>query len=334
MRRGKEMLMDLEKLGWCEDICNELGIPIDTLPTIVPSCGHIGTITNSESESRDHQLHPSLFNVPITAILGDQQSALLGHGCVKVGQAKCTYGTGCFMLANTGDKIIQSSFGLLTTVAFKREGGPVYYALEGSVAIAGRAVQWLRDQLGVIESAPEVEKLASTVPNTGGVTVVPAFSGLFTPHWRPDARAVIAGMTLGTTKAHICRAVLEGVALQVVDVVRVMERELEHPLSEFYADGGMTGNNLLMQMQADFLPKEIYPAMMAETTAFGAAYAAGLAVDLWKVPLPELIANLGGHRKIEPHPAALERRKAIRKRWNDALQRSLGLEEYCPLPDE
>ncbi|KAF4737414.1 hypothetical protein FOZ62_006768, partial [Perkinsus olseni] len=145
---GKEMLMDLEKLGWCEDICNELGIPIDTLPTIVPSCGHIGTITNSESESRDHQLHPSLFNVPITAILGDQQSALLGHGCVKVGQAKCTYGTGCFMLANTGDKIIQSSFGLLTTVAFKREGGPVYYALEGSVAIAGRAVQWLRDQLG------------------------------------------------------------------------------------------------------------------------------------------------------------------------------------------
>ncbi|KAF4694323.1 hypothetical protein FOZ60_008481 [Perkinsus olseni] len=210
---SRYMLMDLEKLGWCEDICNELGIPIDTLPTIVPSCGHIGTITNSESESRDHQLHPSLFNVPITAILGDQQSALLGHGCVKVGQAKCTYGTGCFMLANTGDKIIQSSFGLLTTVAFKREGGPVYYALEGSVAIAGRAVQWLRDQLGVIESAPEVEELASTVPNTGGVTVVPAFSGLFTPHWRPDARAVIAGMTLGTTKAHICRAVLEGCSI-------------------------------------------------------------------------------------------------------------------------
>ncbi|KAF4655217.1 hypothetical protein FOZ61_007686 [Perkinsus olseni] len=323
---SRYMLMDLKTLEWSEEVCHALNIPLETLPKIVPSSGYIGTISSA--------LHPAICNVPITAMLGDQQSSLVGHGCIQEGQGKMTLGKGCFMLVNTGQHIVPSSFGILTTVAFQRSGGDVYYALEGSIANTGRAVQWLCEKLQLIDTPDEVEKLALTVPNTGGVTFVPAFTGLFAPYWRPDARAVITGMTLGTTKAHICRAVLEAVALQVLDVVEAMEKHIGHPLEMFYVDGGMTKNDLFLQMQADTLVKELYPANLFEFTSFGVAYAAGLAVDFWdNVPLQSLILNLGGHRKVEPHSEALTQRKAVRRRWNDALQRSLNLEEHCPLPD-
>ncbi|EER03486.1 glycerol kinase, putative [Perkinsus marinus ATCC 50983] len=318
---SRYMLMDLKTLSWSEEVCHELNIPLETLPKIVPSSGYIGIMSS-------HQLHSAVRDVPITAILGDQQSALVGHGCIQEGQGKMTLGKGCFMLVNTGQQIVPASFGILTTVAFQREGGDVYYALEGSIANTGRAVQWLCDKLQLIETPDEIEKLALTVPNTGGVTFVPAFTGLFAPYWRPDARAVITGMTLGTTKAHICRAVLEAVALQVLDVVEAMEKHIGRPLEMFYVDGGMTRNALFLQMQADALLKDIYPAELIEFTSFGVAYAAGLAVHFWdKVPLQSLISNLGGHRKITPRPDALAQRGTVRRRWNDALQRSLNLEE-------
>ncbi|KAF4659548.1 hypothetical protein FOL47_007518 [Perkinsus chesapeaki] len=318
---SRYMLMDLNTLQWSEEVCQSLGIPIDSLPKIVPSSGYIGNVSC--------ELCPNICNVPITAILGDQQSALVGHGCIQEGKGKMTLGKGCFMLVNTGQNVVPSSFGILTTVAFQRKGGKVFYALEGSIANTGRAVQWLCDNLQLINTPDEIEKQALTVPNTGGVTFVPAFTGLFAPYWRPDARAVITGMTLGTTKAHICRAVLEAVSLQVVDVVEAMEKHIGSPLDMFYVDGGMTRNNLFLQMQADALDKAIYPAAKTvEFTSFGAAYAAGLAVDFWEdIPLDDLISNLGGHRKIEPEDEALTQRKAVRRRWNDALQRSLNLEE-------
>jgi len=243
------------------------------LPEVVPSsgtCGHTKGV-------------PGLPDgIPIAGLAGDQQSALFGQACFTPGDAKCTYGTGAFILMNTGDKPVASKRGLLTTVAWKLASGELRYALEGSAFIAGAAVQWLRDGLGLIKSASEIEALAASVPDSGGVIVVPAFAGLGAPHWRPDARASISGITRGTTKAHLARATLEGIALQNVDILRAMERDAGRPLTTLKVDGGAAANDLLMQFQSDVLGVDIARPELVESTALGAAFLAGLGTGVWR----------------------------------------------------
>jgi glycerol kinase len=250
-----------------------IGVPRALLPEVVASSGPIGTTKGV----------PGLPDgIPITGIAGDQQSALFGQACFTPGDAKCTYGTGAFILMNTGDKPVASKAGLLTTVAWKLASGELRYALEGSAFIAGAAVQWLRDGLQFFASASEIETLALTVPDSGGVIVVPAFAGLGAPHWRPEARASITGLTRGTTRAHVARATLEGIALQNVDILRAMERDAGRALTTLKVDGGAAANNLLMQFQSDVLGVEIQRPALVETTALGAAFLAGLGAGVWK----------------------------------------------------
>ncbi len=278
---SRTMLMNLGTLDWDQGILEELGIPRAMLPEIRGSSEVYGTGGFD------------LEGVPIAGILGDQQAALFGQTCFEPGQAKCTYGTGVFMLMHTGTTPIHSQNGLITTVA-ARLGGPempATYALEGSVAVAGSLIQWLRDQLGIIDDASEIEALARSVPDSGDVVFVPAFSGLFAPHWRPDARGVIAGLTRFATKAHIARAALEATAYQVLDLEEAMAADLGTDRGagttgaalpgELRVDGGMTRNELLMQFQADILGRPVVAPPIAETSALGAAYAAGLAVGFW-----------------------------------------------------
>jgi glycerol kinase len=220
--------------------------------------------------------------IPIAGLAGDQQSALFGQACYTPGDAKCTYGTGAFILMNTGDKPVASKSGLLTTVAWKLSTGELRYALEGSAFIAGAAVQWLRDGLQFFSSATEIEALASSVPDSGGVIVVPAFAGLGAPHWRPEARGTISGLTRGTTRAHIARATLEGIALQNVDILRAMERDSGRELTTLKVDGGASANDLLMQFQSDVLGVQISRPDVVETTALGALFLAGLGTGVWK----------------------------------------------------
>jgi glycerol kinase len=266
-----------------------------------------------------------LDGVPIAGDLGDQQAALFGQACFEAGQAKCTYGTGVFMLMHTGERPVHSTHGLITTVA-ARLGGPgsaATYALEGSVAVAGALIGWLRDQLGIIEDAGEIEALARSVPDAGDVVFVPAFSGLFAPHWRPDARGVIAGLTRYATKAHIARAALEATAYQVYELEEAIAADMGAALSGgLRVDGGMTRNDLLMQFQADILGRPVVAPPLTEISALGAAYAAGLAVGFWS-SLDELRAMDSAAHRWEPSMPEAERAAGI-ARWRKGVERSLG----------
>ncbi|MDX2091608.1 MAG: glycerol kinase GlpK [Kofleriaceae bacterium] len=273
---SRTMLMDLHTLAWSDELCELLGVPRAILPTIVPSSGTVGSTKGV----------PGLPDgIPIAGIAGDQQSALFGQACFTPGDAKCTYGTGAFILMNTGETPVASKSGLLSTVAWKlgpNQGDELRYALEGSAFIAGAAVQWLRDGLQFFSSAKEIEALASSVPDSAGVIVVPAFAGLGAPHWRPEGRGSITGLTRGSTRAHIARATLEGIALQNVDILRAMERDAGRSLTVLKVDGGASANDLLMQFQSDVLGVEISRPELVETTALGAAFLAGLGTGVWK----------------------------------------------------
>ena len=280
---SRTLLMDLKSLNWNDEILEALGIPPSMLPSIVSS-------SDPNTWGVTSRKGPFAANIPVCGDLGDQQAALVGQTCFEVGEAKNTYGTGCFMLLNTGTEIVPSKSGLLTTVGYKFGDQPAIYSLEGSIAITGALVQWLRDNLGIIDSAPEVEELALTVDDNGGIYFVPAFSGLFAPYWRSDARGVIVGMTRYVNKAHIARAALEATAYQTREVLEAMQKDSGINLATLKADGGMVHNNLLMQFQSDILDVPVLRPKVAETTALGAAYAAGLAVGFWN-DLDELRKN-------------------------------------------
>ena len=269
---SRTLLFDLHTLDWSARLCELLKVPRQLLPDVRSSSERYGE-TRGLPGLRD--------GVPVCGIAGDQQAALFGQACFAVGDAKCTYGTGAFMLMNTGQRAVPSKNGLLTTVGWKL-GDEVVYALEGSTFIAGAMVQWLRDGLGIIASAREIEALAASVPDSGGVIAVPALAGLGAPHWRPEARGIISGLTRGTTKAHLARAVLEGIALQIADLLGAMQADAGIPVGTLKVDGGASANDLLMQFQADVLHVPIVRPARVETTALGAALLAGIAAGVWK----------------------------------------------------
>ncbi len=306
---SRTMLMDLGRLAWDESLCNEIGVPAALLADLMPSSAVLGEATGV------------LAGVPIGGILGDQQAALFGQTCFQPGMAKNTYGTGNFMLLNTGTQLVHSGNGLLSTVAYRIGTEPAVFALEGSIAVTGSLVQWLRDNLGLISESSEVETLAASVPDNGDVYFVPAFSGLFAPHWRSDARGVIAGLTRFNTKAHIARAALEATAFQTREVLEAMNADSGVPLAELRVDGGMVVNELLMQFQADILGVPVVRPLVTETTALGAAYAAGLAVGVWK-GTAELAANWGEDRRWTPHMDEADREHRF-GRWQQAVERTL-----------
>jgi glycerol kinase len=307
---GRTMLMDLNSLAWDDQLLDVFGVPRQALAEIRPSSGPLGTIVADGAE------------VPLAAVLGDQHAAMIGQVCLGPGEAKNTYGTGNFLLVNTGHDIVRSRNGLLSTVCYQLEGQPAVYALEGSVAVTGAAVQWLRDQLGVISDASEVEALAAGVPDSGGVYFVPAFSGLFAPYWRSDARGTIVGLTRASTKAHLARATLEAICFQTKDVVHAMERDIGHELRGLKVDGGVTANGLCMQLQADILGAPVTRPQVAETTALGAAYAAGCAVGFWSGQ-EQLRRNWRSARTWSPHWDDEQREHAY-GRWRQAVERSIG----------
>jgi glycerol kinase len=284
---SRTLLMDLKTLDWDDEILRILNIPRTLLPEIRSSSEVYGSAKGG------------LGGVPVAGDLGDQQAALFGQTCYQTGEAKNTYGTGCFMLMNTGEKPVLSRNGLLTTLGYKLGDKPAVYALEGSIAIAGALVQWLRDNLGLIEKSADVETLANSVENSGGIYFVPAFSGLFAPYWRSDARGAIVGMTRYINKVHIARAVLEATAFQTREVLEAMQKDSGIKLTALKVDGGMVFNELLMQFQADMLNVPVIRPKVAETTALGAAYAAGLAVGFWK-DFDELRANWGMDKQWKP----------------------------------
>ena len=308
---SRTMLYNLREGGWDDRMLAELRIPAAMLPRVVDSSGVV-----AESD-------PAIFGaaIPIAGIAGDQQAALFGQGCFRAGDAKNTYGTGCFILEHTGERPVFSEHGLLTTVA-SQIGGRRQFAVEGSIFIAGAAVQWLRDGLGIIKTAAESESLAGSVSSSDGAYVVPAFAGLGAPHWDMYARGTIIGITRGTTAAHIARATLESIALQTLDVVELMERESGASMKELRVDGGAVANDLLMQIQADVLQRPVVRCATAETTALGAAYLAGLAVGFWK-DLDEIgrIWRSGG--VFEPKMPSGER-DALVSGWRRAVERSKG----------
>jgi glycerol kinase len=307
---SRTQLMNLESLDWDQQMLGALGIPRAMLPRIASSSEVYGECQIGGMEG-----------VPIAGDLGDQQSALVGQTCFKPGQAKNTYGTGCFLLLNTGLHPVQSRHGLLTTVAYKFGTEPAHYALEGSVAITGALVQWLRDNLGLIRQSSEIEALAKTVEDNGGVYFVPAFSGLFAPYWNSKARGVIVGLTGYANKAHLARAVLEATAFQTREVVEAMERDSGISLAVLRTDGGMTDDELLMQFQADILDRPVVRPTIRETTALGAAYAAGLAVGFFK-NVDELCANWSVEKTWNPNMQE-EKRESMYRLWKKAVQRSL-----------
>jgi len=310
---SRTMLMDLQTLDWDAGTLEIMAIPRQMLPEIRSSSQVFGIAKGL------------LAGVPIAAALGDQQAALVGQTCFSPGEAKNTYGTGCFMLLNTGEAIVPSKQGLLTTVAYKMGESPAVYALEGSIAIAGALVQWLRDNLGIINTSAEVETLANTVEDSGGVYVVPAFSGLYAPYWKDSARGVIAGLTRYATKAHIARAVLEATAWQTREVLDAMNQDSAVQLLSLKVDGGMVGNHTLMQFQSDVLGVPVVRPVVAETTALGAAYAAGLAVGFWS-QLAELRENWAVDCTWQPKmPIALREQKY--RFWKKAVSRTFDWEE-------
>ncbi len=307
---SRTMLMDLRTLAWHEPSLDLMGIPPPLLPTI-----------RSSGEVYGEAATTALRGRPVAALVGDQQAALLGQTCLQRGEAKNTYGTGAFLLVNTGERIGRSP-ALLTSVAARIGAATPSYVLEGSIAVTGAAVQWLRDQLGLIDTAAEVEELARTVPDSGGVCFVPAFSGLFAPHWRSDARGVIVGLTAYAGAGHIARATLEATAWQTREVLDAVRDSAGVAFSELKVDGGMTANALLMQMQADAIGMPVVRPRVSETTALGAAFAAGLAVGFFSGE-DELRARWRAERRWEPETSEEERERGLR-RWRAAVERSLG----------
>ena len=305
---SRTLLMNLRTLDWDDEILGVLGIPRAMLPAIRPS---------SDREFYGY----TLGKVPVCGDLGDQQAALVGQTCFGVGEAKNTYGTGCFMLLNTGAQAVPSQHGLLTTVAYKLGAEPAIYALEGSIAITGALVQWLRDNLGFFDFSKHVEDSPDSVPDSGGIYFVPAFSGLFAPYWQSDARGAIVGLTRFINKGHICRATLEATAYQTREVLDAMEQDSGVKLTSLKADGGMVHNNTLMQFQADILGVPVVRPVVAETTALGAAYAAGLAVGYWR-GLDDLRRNWQVDRTWGPAMADETRAKLYRG-WKKAVGRAM-----------
>ena len=304
---SRTALMNLETLDWDPELLALFAIPRSVLADIKPT-SHVYAKTSD--------------GVAIAALVGDQQGAMIGQTCFDVGDSKTTYGTGNFALLNTGTKIVRSQHGLLTTVCYKIGDSPAVYALEGSVAVTGSAIQWLRDQLGIIKSSSEIEALASSVEENGGVYFVPAFSGLFAPYWRSDARGVIVGLSRASTKAHLARAALEAIAYQTRDVLDAMSADSKVPLTSMRVDGGATANNLLMQIQSDVMGIEIIRPEVIETTALGAAYAAGIAVGVWKSPDDVRNKWRENHRWSSTlDPNLLAKKYA---QWTKAVQRTLN----------
>ncbi|HEU4320194.1 MAG TPA: glycerol kinase GlpK [Acidimicrobiia bacterium] len=306
---SRTLLMDLVTTSWDSDLAIEIGVPTRMLPEIVPSVGLIA------------ECRGVLDGVPLTAMLGDQHAALFGQACFEPGEAKNTYGTGNFMLMNTGAEPVHSESGLLSTIGFAIEGQPTTYALEGSIAVTGSLIHWLRDNLGIVDSAAHAEQLAESVDDCGDVYFVPAFSGLFAPYWRPDARGVIVGITRFTTKAHIARAALDAAAYQSADVLEAMAADSGVTLAELRVDGGMTVNDGLMQFQADLLGVDVVRPSVIETTALGAAYGAGLAVGVWS-SLDELRSLWTEDARWSPRLTETERSR-LHDRWRQAIDRSL-----------
>ncbi|MFO0893536.1 MAG: glycerol kinase GlpK [Phycisphaerales bacterium] len=309
---SRTLLMDLRRGAWDEEMLRLFRVPREVLPEVRPSAGGAAF---GETEA-------GLLGgaVPVAAILGDQQAALFGQGCVTPGMAKSTYGTGCFLLVNTGERLVPSRSRLLTTVAWQMAGQPAQYALEGSVFVGGSAVQWLRDGLGIIRTAPEVNELAASVPDSGGVVVVPAFTGLGAPYWDAEARGTILGLTRGSTAAHVARATLEAVAMQVADVLVAMQKDIGASVSVLRVDGGASASDLLMQFQADVMGVRVERPSVLESTAMGAALMAGLAAGLWKdVSALERVRRVD--RSFSPLMTAAERERRMRV-WHRAVERS------------
>ncbi len=311
---SRTLLMNLRTLDWEAEIIEILGIPPQMLPRIVPS-------SDPETWGETAKDGPFGASIPVCGDLGDQQAALVGQTCFSPGEAKNTYGTGCFMLLNTGTEIIPSESGLLTTLGYKFGSQPAVFALEGSIAITGALVQWLRDNLGIIEKSSDIEDLACTVDDNGGIYFVPAFSGLFAPHWRADARGVIVGMTRYINKGHIARAALEASAYQTREVLDAMQQDSGVELQSLKVDGGMVANELLMQFQADILNVPVVRPVVAETTALGAAYAAGLAVGFWD-NFDDLRANWQIDKTWQPE-MDMQTRKGLYAGWKKAVERTL-----------
>jgi glycerol kinase len=315
---SRTMLMNLETLQWDDEILETLRIPKRILPRIVPSI-------DTEIWGMTQKGGPLGAEVPVCGALGDQQAALVGQTCFSEGEAKNTYGTGCFLLLNTGNKPVPSTHGLITTIGYQVRGQKPVYCLEGSIAIAGALVQWLRDNLGIIESAPEVEDLAKTVDDNGGAYFVPAFSGLFAPYWRADARGILAGLTSFINKGHIARAALESNAYQTYDIVDAMQKDSGVKLESLKVDGGMVANDLLMQFQSDILNVPVIRPIITETTALGAAYAAGLAIGFWS-DLEDLRYYWKTDKIWNPRMAEKDRKANI-YHWKKAVERTFDWAE-------
>jgi len=307
---SRTLLFNIHEMDWDADQLDLLGVPRATLPRVCDNAEVLG-------ETRGVGFLPD--GVPVAGMAGDQQAALFGQACFAPGSAKCTYGTGAFVLMNTGERAIASTNGLLTTVGW-RLGGRTTYALEGSAFIAGAAVQWLRDGLGIISSAAEIEALAASVPDSGGVVFVPALAGLGAPHWRPDARGLVCGITGGPTRAHLARATLDGVALQITDILRAMADDAGQPLTILKVDGGAARNDLLMQLQADVLDVTCSRPTVLETTALGAAFLGGLGVGLWE-STDAITDAWVEDRRFSPRMDAATRAEHL-ARWADALRRA------------
>ena len=310
---SRTQLCDLESCSWNDDLLRTFNIPKTMLPRVCSSSETYGTVC-----------HKTLDGVPLAGILGDQQAALVGQTCFTPGEAKNTYGTGCLLLLNTGTQKVTSQHGLLTTVAYKLGKEPAHYALEGSVAITGALVQWLRDNLGLIQSSAEVETLARSVNDNGGVYFVPAFSGLYAPYWQANARGVIAGLTRYANKGHIARAALEATAYQTREVLEAMEQDCGKPVEIVRVDGGMVANDLLMQFQSDILNRRVVSPHVKETTALGAAFAAGLATGFFQ-SLDELKATWKVDRRWNPKMESAQRDR-LYSRWKKAVTRSMDWE--------
>ena len=307
---SRTLFMDLETLEWDAELLDILNVPASCLPRIGDSSEVYGT-------TRGLGFLPD--GIPVAGLIGDQQGALFGQACFDVGMAKCTYGTGAFVLLNTGGEIRTSDNGMLTTVGW-RVGGEVRYALEGSAFIAGAAVQWLRDGLGIIDSAADIEALAASVPDSGGVSFVPALAGLGAPHWKPDARGLLCGITGGTTAAHVARAVLDGIALEIGDILRAMSGDLGGPLRELRVDGGAARNNLLMQLQADVLGIRCVRPTQLETTALGSGFLAGLAVGLWDSP--SAVADAWAQDAVFEPRVSPDDLTGLLAQWQSAIERA------------
>ena len=310
---SRTLMMNLETLQWDNEILKILDIPQQVLPRIVPS---------SDEDTWGHTQKDSVLQstIPVCGALGDQQAALVGQTCFDIGEAKNTYGTGCFLLLNTGNNPVPSTHGLLTTVGYQVKGSAPVYCLEGSIAIAGALVQWLRDNLEMIKTAPEIEELACTVKDNGGTYIVPAFSGLFAPYWRSDARGVVAGLTRFVNKGHIARAVLEASAYQTFEIVEAMNNDSGVELKKLKVDGGMVANELLMQFQADILNVPVIRPAVTETTALGAAYAAGLAVGYWS-DTDKLRQNWSIDKTWDPKMETSQRESFI-SNWKKAVSKT------------